>query len=527
MREKVERDLLVGLDFGSDSVRALLVDSKGTELADAVCDYPRWTSGLFCDPAVKQFRQHPLDYLEAMENVIVRVLSGIDPGRVAGIGVDSTGSTPCAVDADGIPLALKDEFAANPNAMFILWKDHTACAEAARINAVSRGWGGIDYTMYSGGIYSSEWFWSKILHVLRHDQQVRHAAHHFVELCDWVCAELAGTRVKPGRCAAGHKALWHESWGGLPSEKFLTLVDPLLAGMRERLDYRETFTADIPVGTLSSIWMKKLGLHHDVVISGGAFDCHMGAVGAGIEPGRMVKVMGTSTCDIMVTPGLDKCVRGICGQVEGSVLPGMTGLEAGQSAFGDVYAWFRRFLSYGGAVELSALERDAAAVSPGELMAIDWLNGRRTPDANQNLSGALFGLTLGTDAPMVYRALVESTVFGARAIAERFACEGVELQGVTAIGGIAVKSPFVMQMCSDVMNMPIEIGGSTQACALGAAMFAATAAGMYDNIHLAMRAMCPPAAVTYTPQRNYDGRYERYKRLAAAWEREVVSCTGN
>ncbi|MBO7146421.1 MAG: ribulokinase [Lentisphaeria bacterium] len=512
---------LIGLDFGSDSVRAVLVNTKGEQLATSVHNYTRWAAGKYSDAAVSRFRQHPLDYLEGTEKVIRDVVCGIDPAQIAGIGVDTTGSTPCAVDAEGCPLALKPEFAENPNAMFILWKDHTALEESQRINDVAKTWGGTDYTMYEGGSYSPEWYWSKLLYVLRHDEAVRNAIHGFVEHCDWITAELAGTSVKPSRCAAGHKALWHESWGGMPPEEFFAAVDPLLIPIRRKM-YSETFTADVPVGHLSAKWAEKLGLTTNVVIAGGAIDCHVGAVGAGIRANQIVKVIGTSTCDLAVAPEVTKCVPGICGQVDGSIVPGLTGMEAGQSAFGDIYAWFKRFVSIGGKVELSDLEKEAAALPDGDVMALDWMNGRRTPDANPFLKGAIFGINLGTTPAMVYRALVESTAFGSRAIAERFLREGIKIEGITAIGGIAKKSPFVMQYLADALNMPIKVAAYEQTCALGAAMFAAVASGIYADIYAAMDAMAPETDMVYTPKRNLDERYAQYLRYAGAYEQEVM-----
>ena len=518
--------LFIGLDFGSANVRALLVDQTGAAIASQVHHYRRWTRGEYSDASESRFRQHPLDYLESIGAVIRTLISesGIDASRVAGIGVDTTGSTPCAVDRNGTPLALLPEFANNPNAMFVLWKDHTALAEAAEINQLAKRWR-VDYTKYEGGIYSAEWFWAKYLHILRTDSAVRNACHGFVEHCDWITATLAGTGVKASRCAAGHKAMWHPEWGGLPSEEFLTTLDPLLAGRRAEL-YTDTFTADVPVGTLTPEWAERLGLSPTVTVSGGAFDAHMGAVGAGIEPGWMVKVIGTSTCDIMVAPTLDHCVRGICGQVDGSVRPGLTGLEAGQSAFGDIYAWFTRFLSYGGRIDLPKLEAEAAALPISGVLALDWMNGRRTPDANQNLAGALFGLNLGTTAPMVFRALVEATAFGARRIADRFRQEGVNIDGVIAIGGIARKSGFVMQTCADVLNMPIQVAASDQCCALGAAMFAATAAGAYPDLETAMNKMKPGFDAVYRPIPEnvavYEQNYHRYLDLADAVEQETM-----
>ncbi|MGE4563587.1 MAG: FGGY-family carbohydrate kinase, partial [Victivallaceae bacterium] len=317
----------------------------------------------------------------------------------------------------------------------------------------------------------------------------------------------------------------HPHWGGLPSEDFLVKLDPLLAGFRDRL-YTETFTADVPVGTLSPKWAAKLGLPASVVVSGGAFDCHAGAVGTNIRPGEMVKVIGTSTCDIMVAPELKHCVRGICGQVEGSVLPGLTGLEAGQSAFGDIYSWFSRFLSYGGEVSLRKLEADAAALPGNDILTIDWWNGRRTPDANQHLTGALFGLNLGSTPPMVYRALAESTAFGARRIVERFRAESVPVESIVAIGGIARKSPFVMQLCADVLNMPIRVTRSEQCCALGAAMYAAAAAGLFSSLEAAAAKMNSGFDAVYNPDADraavLDGKYRRYLAFSDLLEKEIM-----
>ena len=515
---------LIGLDFGSDSVRAVLVSTSGAMVATAVHPYARWKEGRYSDPSISMFRQHPLDYLEGVEDTVRSVLaeSGIAPALVAGIGVDCTGSTPCAVDKNGTPLALLPEFAEDPDAMFLLWKDHTSLAEADRINEVCKRGDFPDYTKYSGGRCSPEWFWSKLLHILRVNPKVRGAIHSFAEHCDWITAELTGSPVKPSRCAAGHKALWHGEWGGLPPEEFFAAVDPLLVPVRKNL-YTETYTADTPVGKLSAKWAEKLGLTTETVVAVGAIDCHVGAVGAGIKPGNMVKVVGTSTCDILVAPGVDHCIPGICGQVEGSVLPGLTGLEAGQCAFGDIYAWFTRFLSYAGKVSLPDLEREAAALPDSPVMALDWMNGRRTPDANELLTGSLYGLNLGTTPPMVFRALVESTAFGARAIIDRYEREGLHVESVTAVGGIARKSSFVMQFLADAMNMPIRVAASDQAVALGAAMFGAAVSGVHKDIFAAMDAMKPGFDVEYLPRRDCTERYQKYLRLAAASEREIMS----
>lgn len=522
-----QKKLFLGLDFGTDSVRVLAVSESGEKEAFSERSYSRWTDRLYCDAANLCFRQHPLDYLESMEQAVLDVLRDCDADRVAGIGVDTTGSTPCALDGQGRPLALHPAFSEDPDAMFLLWKDHSSVREAAEITSHAKTWGGVDYTAYSGGVYSPEWFWSKILHALRGNSSVRGAAVSWGEHCDWMVAELAGTPViRPGRCAAGHKAMWHASWGGLPSEEFLAGVDPLLKGLRGRL-YSETFTADLPVGRLSGKWMERFHLKQQApVVAGGVIDCHAGAVGAGVKAFQLLKVLGTSTCDIVVVPHLDHCVRGICGQVDGSVLPGMTALEAGQSAFGDIYAWFRNFLSYGGGdVSIARLSAEAERIAPGAspCLALDWMNGRRTPDLNPELKGALFGLTLATEPPAVFRALAESTVYGARKIAERLTEEGVPVHEIVALGGIARKSPFVMQLCADVMNRDIQIVREDQACALGAAVLAAASSGSFPSVESAMDAMSSDVETVYHPDPErvalYERLYRKYLACAGAVER--------
>jgi L-ribulokinase len=549
--------LIIGIDFGTDSVRAVVIDAgSGRELGTDVAWYKRWAAGKFCDPAKNQFRQHPLDYIEGMEACVKGAMKklGAKAGpRVAAIGIDTTGSTPCAMDRSGTPLALTRGFEDNPNAMFVLWKDHTGVKEAELINTRARTWGGTDFTKYEGGVYSSEWFWSKILHVLRSDSRVRAAAHSWVEHCDWMPALLTGSTdpltMKRSRCAAGHKAMWHTDWDGLPPEEFLVKVDPLLKGLRARL-FKDTQTSDQSAGGLTPEWAKRLGLKAGTAVAVGAFDAHMGAVGGGITDRTLVKIMGTSTCDVLVAPRRAvgaKCVAGICGQVDGSVIPGMVGLEAGQSAFGDVYAWFKDLLSWpledaaAGAkgaskaaaaklreeIEDKLLDRlaaEAEKVDPSEstVAALDWLNGRRTPFADQTLKGAIVGLTLGTTAPKVFRALVEATAFGSRAIVEQFRKEGVPINAVIAEGGIARKSPFVMQVTADILGMPIKVAASDQAVALGAGMLAAVAGGVYGSVSDAQKRMGSGFDKVFKPDRaaagRYSAMYKRYTELAKSLE---------
>jgi len=550
---------VIGLDYGTDSARAVIVNTlTGAELASSVKYYPRWGQGKYCNPDTNQYRQHPQDYIDVLEASVKEALAKCPEGtaaKIAGISFDTTGSTPVFTDEAGTPLSLLPEFAENPNAMFVLWKDHTAIKEAAEINALAGKWD-INYVDYEGGIYSSEWFWAKSLHVLRADAAVRAKAYSIVEHCDWMPALITGaskaSEIKRGRCSAGHKAMWLEKWGGLPAEDFLTALDPMLGGFRERL-YRDTYTSDVAAGNLSEEWASRLGLSTNVVVGVGAFDCHMGAVGAGITPHTFVRVIGTSTCDIMVSSYEemgDKLIRGICGQVDGSVIPGYVGLEAGQSGFGDIYAWFKKVLEFPikniiGTSELidaetkekliqeacdkiiPELSKEAEKIPASEstILATDWMNGRRTPDANQLLKGTITGLTLGSTAPRIFRALVEATAFGSKAIVERMRNEGVQIDSVIGIGGIALKSPFVMQTMSDVLNMPIKVCKTDQACALGAAMFAATAAGIYPKVEDAVQAMNSGFAFEYFPNAEnakiYEHIYEYYVKVGQFTEKEL------
>lgn len=544
---------VIGLDYGSDSVRAVLIDTaNGKELASSVHWYQRWKNNLYNNASINQFRQHPLDHIEGLEKTITDVVknSSVKASDIKAICIDTTGSSPIPVTEDGTPLALVNGFEENPNAMMVLWKDHTAIKEANEINELAENWGGENFTKYEGGIYSSEWFWAKILHVIREDEAVKNAAYTWLEHCDLMTYLLIENKdlksFKRSRCAAGHKAMWHEDWDGLPPVEFLNKLNPYLGELRGRL-YNETYTSDVVAGNLNKEWANKLGLTTNTVIAVGTFDAHSGAVGAKIDENTLVRVMGTSTCDILVSPKDNigsKTVRGICGQVNGSVIPGLVGLEAGQSAFGDVLAWFKDVLYWPidnlvlssnilsaeqkinlkeeiDATFIKKLSEQAAAIPLSESIptALDWINGRRTPDANQELKAAMSNLSLGTKAPHIFKALINAICFGSKKIVDRFEEEGVKIDTVIGIGGVARKSPFIMQTLANVLNKPIKIAESDQAPALGAAIYAAVAAGIYPNVIEASKHMGSDFEAEYLPEPEnieaYQALMDSYSELSA------------
>lgn len=522
---------VIGVDFGTDSVRALLIDvENGVELCSSVAEYERWKKGLYCDPERKQFRQHPLDYIDGLKSVLRSVLENkSDSVSVKAIAIDTTGSTPCLIDRNARPLALTEKYKDDPDAMFILWKDHTAANEAEEINRLVAEWD-VDYTKYLGGSYSSEWLWSKALHVLRNNTELRSDAYSVVEHCDWIPALLTGVQcpedLKISRCSAGHKAMWSTDWGGFPSPAFFSKLDPQLADFVGRMQ-ADTYTCDVAAGYLSEEWAKELGLTTDVLVGIGNTDAHCGAVGAGIKYKTLVQNMGTSTCSMVVMPPEavgDNLVEGICGQVDGSIIPGMIGFEAGMSAFGDVYAWFKRTVTsttFSIIDESTILSDDQKTVLKKEVedrilnlltekalerntldnsvCATDWLNGRRNPYTNYNLKSSIIGLTLSTLPEDIYSALVEATCFGIKSIVEHFIANGVVIEEIVAIGGVALKSPFVMQTLSNVLNMPVKVLDCKEACALGAAMFAATIIGKYKTVKEAQEKFSRPILAVYNP----------------------------
>ncbi len=526
----------IGLDYGTNSVRALIVNvTNGAEIASAVWNYAHGTHGVILSNDPNLARQHPADYVKGAETTIKAALAsakrnvrGFKPEQVIGIGVDTTGSTPLPVDANGQPLAFNKKFSSNPAAMAWLWKDHTGVAEAGAITNLARKMRP-QYLAKCGGTYSSEWFWSKILHCLRTAPAVFNAAHSWIELADYVPATLTGTehpdKFVAGVCAAGHKAMWNAKWGGYPDEEFLSELDPALGALRKRLTPRVE-SVNKAVGGLTESWAKRTGLRAGIPVAVGAFDAHLGAIGSGVAPGALVKIIGTSTCDIAIATNTNSLadVPGLCGIVDGSVVPGYFGLEAGQSAVGDIFNWFVNYVKPGGASGTHEnLTAQAAKLKPGEsgLLALDWNNGNRTVLVDQRLTGLLVGQTLYTTPAEIYRALVEATAFGALTIINRFEEYGVKIDQVINCGGIADKNPVVMQIYADVTGRPMKVSRSAQTCALGSAIAAAVVAGAHKDFQSAEKAMTGLKPRVFKPNAKahevYRELYPLYKELHDAF----------
>jgi len=539
----------IGLDYGTNSVRCLIVDvTNGDELGIVVHEYETGEAGIILDPHDHNLaRQNPADYLKGIEVAIKEAIAeaknadkDFDANQIIGIGIDTTGSTPMPVDENGTPLSRFDKFKDNPNACAWLWKDHTGYAEAAEITELAKK-EHPEYLAKCGQTYSSEWFFSKIFHCLRTDPEVFHAAYSWVECCDYIPAILTGRQkpdiIKRSRCAAGHKAMFNDRWLGLPAKDFLAKLHPALGELRDRL-YEKTYTVKTQAGKLTEKWAQKLGLPAGIPVAVGAFDAHLGAVGSGIAPGRLVKIIGTSSCDMLVAEsGQDLVdIPGICGIVDGSILPGFFGLEAGQSAVGDIFNWFVNYIQPGGEKEgcHEVLTGKAAKLKPGQsgLLALDWNNGNRTVLVDQRLTGLLIGQTLHTKPEEIYRALIEATAFGALTIINRFEEYGVKVSEIINGGGIAEKNPLLMQVYADVTDREMKISRSAQSCAFGAcitgAVVAGKKAGGYDNFPDAQAAMCGIKGVTYKPiaknHKVYQQLYALYKQLHDAFG--LPNCSG-
>ncbi len=525
----------LGVDFGTNSVRALIVRcSDGAEFGSRVIDYPSGAQGVLLEPKDGLLaRQHPGDYLYGLEKSVAGALAeaarkpDFDPSRVVGIGLDSTGSSPIPVDAENRPLAMDDKWKGDLNAQCWLWKDHTSWREAARITELCAKLRP-QYIAKIGGVYSSEWFWAKLWHCLNVAPQTFEAAFSWVELADWTPSVLAGVAdprlVKRGVCAAGHKALYSDDWGGLPDKEFLNALDPRLADLRDRL-YEKAYDATEPAGRLTPEWAAKFGLQAGIPIAIGEFDVHYGAIGCGVREGTLVKVIGTSTCDCAVVSA-DRQVAdipGICGIVKGAILPGFFGIEAGQSAVGDIFKWWVEVVLGGDAALHDQLTAEATRQSPGQagLLALDWNNGNRTILVDQRLTGLILGQDLYTTRADIYRALIEATAFGARAIIERIQEYGVRIDQVVCTGGIAEKNPLLMQIYADVTGCVMQVAGSSQTCALGSAIAAAVLAGGHPDFRSAEAAMTTLKPESYQPVAEnravYDQLYALYRELHDAF----------
>jgi L-ribulokinase len=525
----------LGLDFGTNSVRALVVRcDDGAEFGSSVVNYPSGKQGVLLDPKDHTLaRQHPGDYLFGLEQSVKAALAaakkkrGFDARKIAGIGVDTTGSSPIPVDASNRPLALDRKWRKNLNAQCWLWKDHTSVREAVRITELAAQHRP-QYIAKCGNTYSSEWFWSKIWHCCNVAPDVFDAAYSWVELADWIPAVLAGVedpgQIVRGVCMAGHKALYADDWDGLPDQEFLALLDPKLAALRDRL-YDKAHDATVPAGRLSPEWARKLGLPAGVPIAIGEMDVHYGAIGCGVAEGVLVKVIGTSTCDCGVVSDRKTVpdIPGICGIVRGAILPGFYGLEAGQSAVGDIFKWWVEGVCEGDAALHGRLTKEVARQKPGQsgLLALDWNNGNRTILVDPQLTGLLLGQTLYTTRAEIYRALIEATAFGSRAIFERLKEYGVPVNRIVCAGGIAEKNPMLMQIYADITGCTMQISGSSQACALGAAVSAAVIAGVHPDFPSAQKAMTSVQARSYRPiaanQKVYDALYRLYRQVHDAF----------
>ncbi|HUG11667.1 MAG TPA: ribulokinase [Opitutaceae bacterium] len=531
MKSRSSSTFTLGIDYGTNSVRALIVrTSDGREFGSAVVNYPSGDQGVLLDRRDHHLaRQHPGDYLFGLERSVKLALAqarkrgGFDASRVVGIGVDTTGSSPLPVDARNVPVGMSPKFRKNLNAQCWLWKDHTGWREAARITETAAKHRP-QFIAKCGNTYSSEWFWSKIWHCLNVDPKAFAAAYSWVELADWVPSVLAGVtdprEIKRGVCMAGHKALYADDWGGLPDKEFLAMLDPKLADLRDRL-YVKAHDATEPAGALCAEWAKKLGLPAGIPIAIGEMDVHYGSIGSGVTEGTLVKVIGTSTCDCGVVSA-EKTVPdipGICGIVKGAILPGYYGIEAGQSAVGDIFKWWVEVVCQGDAALHAKLTKDAAQQTAGQsgLLALDWNNGNRTILVDQQLTGLLVGQTLYTTQVEIYRALIEATAFGARAIIERIREYGVPIDRVVCAGGIAEKNPLLMQIYADVTGCTMRVAGSSQACALGSAVSAAVLAGAHRDFPAAQKAMTSLKRVSYKPraaaQKTYNQLYALYRQL--------------
>ncbi len=521
----------LGLDYGTSSVRALITSTHSANaLSSAVCGYANGEDGILLDSNEPDLaRQAPSDYLTGAKKAIRESIAqakakdpSFDVSQIVGLGVDTTGSTPIPVDREGQALALTPAFAEHIGAQAWLWKDHTAAEEAQEISEHARKQHP-EYLESCGGSYSSEWFWAKLLKMAREHPEVVEQTYGWIEICDWIPAVLTGNTDRPvrGICAAGHKGLYHARWGGYPERSFWEGLHPECARIWDALKGCQVQVVGQVAGRLSPSWALEFGLPSGIPVSTGALDAHMGAVGSGIQPGTMVKIMGTSTCDIVVAPLHDPLpyITGLCGMAPETVLPKCHGIEAGQSAVGDLLHWWTDRLLEGSAHTHDSLSQQASMLRPGQsgLLALDWNNGNRSLLCDPQLSGLLLGQTLHTKAHEVYRALIEATAFGARMIINQMKSSGIVIDTVVACGGLADKNPMIMQIYADILGLRVCCSASEQTCALGSAMAGSVAAGFHPDIQTAQRSMMSAHEKGYTPNpeasKAYDPLFSLYRQL--------------
>lgn len=540
----------IGVDIGTDSARAVLVEVSGSqpgkELSVHTSEYKRWKKGLYSDASESRFRQHPDDYKEAVEEVLKKVVRDCpEPDNILSIAVDTTGSTPCLVDEDLTPLCFKEGYEENPDAMFVLWKDHTGERESMEINSVLSKFS-VNYAVHCGGTYGPENFWSKILHILRNSPSLFSDAYAAIELCDYVPAFLTGCHsvrdLKMSRAVAGAKWMWAEEWGGYPPEAFFKALDPALLPFLRNLPRKNYYCSEV-AGHLSKEWAERLGLGENVLVGVGNIDSYSGAVGAGVAYGRMVMNLGTSACYMSVVPNdimNGRVVEGVFGQVDGMLLKGYNGFEVGLSAYGDAFAWLKRVLSWPLEEFLPEKERESieekmlirlgeeAEKLPQRVeapIATDHFNGRRCPFINSSLTATISGLKLSTTAPELYYAIVEATAFATRAILEHMAKNDVRIDSLVAVGGVSQKSSFAIQMLADVTGYRIEVSAGKNAGALGAVINSTVFTGIFPDVPSAQKAFCPPVLKTYEPDISkkefFDIRYARYKEIVSFNEKRT------
>lgn len=544
----VSKSYVAGLDFGSESVRLVIVNPENGETVEStMSSYQRFARGLYCEPRQFKFRQHPLDYLEALEECFAQIQDPLAVARIRSIAVCATGSTIAPLDGSGSVLAEKARFAHDPDAMFWMWKDRTSFEEASYLDDVFST-GSVDYTKYQGR-YNAEWWWAKILRAKKSRPDVFSYAVSWMELCDWIPFVLGGagdpSNAFRSSCAAGHKVLWNSALGGMISAERLRAAEPGLETVLE--SYRcPPVPAGRPIGRVSTEWSKRLGLSEDVALVSGSLDAHAGAVGAGVKPGTLVKVVGTSTVDLFVTDYVQlagRSIRDTCGLAEDSIIPGHLGGEAGQAAFGDLFKWYKNlfllpladyikmeykdrgagtaFLQDFDQQLLRYLDSQAEQLSNTQVFATDWINGRRYPLPSAEARLSIENLSIGDTSIDIYRALVEAAVMGSKAIYDSLKGKGITFERAILVGGITEKTPYICQLISSALGLPVMVSREKNVCGRGAALFAAVGAEIFPNVEAAQTRFVEDFREDYSPgnrlSADFMSKYSRYtKRITQA-----------